>query len=88
MSRAAYRVEFKPSAAKAVRKLDSDVQRRIIARAEALADDPRPPGAEKLEGMRDLYRIRVGDYRVIYQIADKVLLVLVVRVGHRRDVYR
>jgi len=83
-----YRVEFKPSAAKSVRKLDAGTQRRVIARAEALAENPRPPGAEKLEGMRDLYRIRVGDYRVIYQVADEVLLVLVVRVGHRGDVYR
>ena len=82
MSPAAYRVEFKPSAARTVRKLDSDVQRRVIARAEALADNPRPPGAKKLEGMRDLYCIRVGDYRIIYQVADKLLLVLVVRVGH------
>jgi mRNA interferase RelE/StbE len=88
VSRGAYRVEFKPSAARAVRKLDADIQRRVIARTEALADDPRPPGAEKLEGMRDLYRVRVGDYRIIYQVADKILLVLVVRVGHRRDVYR
>lgn len=88
MSAAAYRVELKPSAARAVRKLAADVRRRVIARAEALAADPRPPGAEKLEGVRDLYRVRVGDYRIIYQVADKVLLVLVVRVGHRRDVYR
>ena len=88
MSRGKYRVEFKPSAAKAVRKLDAESRRRVIARAEALADDPRPPGAEKLEGMPDLYRIRVGDYRIIYQVTDRILLVLVVRVGHRRDVYR
>ena len=88
MSPSLYRVEFKPSAARALRKLDADIQRRVIARVETLAENPRPPGAEKLEGMRDLYRIRVGDYRIIYQVADKVLLVLVVRVGHRRDVYR
>lgn len=88
MSRSLYRVELKPSAARALRKLDADIQRRLIARVEALAENPRPPGAEKLEGRRDLYRIRVGDYRIIYQVGDKVLLVLVVRVGHRRDVYR
>lgn len=88
MSPSPYRVELKPSAARALRKLDADVQRRIIARVETLAENPRPPGAERLEGMRDLYRIRAGDYRIIYQVADKVLLVLVVRVGHRRDVYR
>jgi mRNA interferase RelE/StbE len=83
-----YQVELKPSAARVIRKLDKDIQRRVIARAEALADEPRPSGAGKLEGMRDLYRIRVGDYRIIYQVADKVLLVLVVRAGHRRDAYR
>ncbi len=88
MSRETYRVEFKPSAARAIRKLEADIRRRIVAHAEALADDPRPPGAEKLQGMRDLYRVRVGDYRIIYQVSDKVLLVLVVRVGHRRFVYR
>lgn len=88
MSPSFYRVEFKPSAARALRKLDADIQRRVIARVETLTENPRPPGAEKLEGMRDLYRIRVGDYRIIYQVADKGLLVLVVRVGHRRDVYR
>lgn len=88
MSPSVYRVEFKPSAARALRKLEADSQRRVIARVEMLAENPRPPGVEKLEGMRDLYRIRVSDYRIIYRVADKVLLVLVVRVGHRRDVYR
>jgi len=83
-----YRVEFKPSAARALRELDADIQRRVIARVETLAENPRPPGAEKLEGMRNLYRIRVGHYRIIYQVADKVLLVLLVRAGHRRDAYR
>ena len=53
-----------------------------------LADNPRPRGVEKLEGRENRYRIRVGDYRVIYEIHDEVLLVLVVRIGHRREVYR
>jgi mRNA interferase RelE/StbE len=57
-------------------------------RVEALAGDPRPQGCEKLEGVRDLYRVRVGEYRVVYQVSDNILLVLVVRVAHRRDVYR
>jgi len=83
-----YRVEFKPSAAKAVRKLPVAVQRRILDRVEALAGDPRPQGCDKLEGLRDLYRVRVGQYRVVYQVSDKLLLVLVVRVAHRREVYR
>ena len=58
------------------------MQRRIDARTEALMDDPRPPGSRKLTGL-DLYRVRVGDYRIIYRIEDQVLLVTVVRVGHR-----
>lgn len=85
---AAYRVRFKPSADKALSKLPVAVQRRIVAVAEALADDPRPAGAVKLTGEDELYRIRVGDYRIVYQIQDRVLMVLVVRIGHRRDVYR
>ena len=67
---------------------DRDVQRRIVAKMETLATDPRPDGCTKLKGEEDVYRVRVGDYRIIYQVRDKELLVLVVRVGHRRDVYR
>ena len=63
------------------------MQRRILSRIELLAENPRPPGAIKLTG-QDAYRIRIGDYRVIYAIADKQLVVLVVDVGHRWDVYR
>ena len=62
--------------------------RRVDARILALAEDPRPPGAKRLAGSEGLHRIRVGDYRVVYAIEDDVLLVLVVRIGHRRDVYR
>lgn len=85
---AAYRVQFKPSADKALSKLPVAVQRRIVAAVDALADDPRPAGAVKLTGEDELYRVRVGDYRIVYQVQDRALLVLVVRVGHRRDVYR
>ncbi len=84
----AYAVLFKPSAEKALRSLPERAQRRIVAAAEALSDDPRPPGAKKLEGVDDLWRIRVGTYRVVYAIQDKALMVLVVRVAHRKDVYR
>lgn len=85
---ARYRVEFKPSAAKTVERLVRAAQRRVLAAAEALADNPRPDGCRKLAGAVDLYRIRVGDYRVAYTVRNRVLLVLVVRVGHRREVYR
>ncbi|MBI5018644.1 MAG: type II toxin-antitoxin system RelE/ParE family toxin [Deltaproteobacteria bacterium] len=83
-----YRVELKPSADKALGKLTWHAQRRVGERIESLAADPRPPGVEKLAGEDELYRVRVGEYRVLYSIRDEVLLVLVVRIGHRRDVYR
>jgi len=83
-----YRIEFKPSATRALRGLSKDTQRRLSPKINALAENPRPHGVEKLSGEENLYRIRVRDYRIIYQIRDKVLLVLVVHVGHRREVYR
>ena len=61
---------------------------RIVRRADRLAEDPRPPGCLKLTGRDDADRLRVGDYRIIYQIEDAALLVLVIAVGHRRDIYR
>ena len=83
-----YRVELKPAARRALKKLDRPVQRRIVSAAEGLAENPRPSACEKLTGATDLFRIRVGDYRIIYQIQDDVLLILVVKVGHRGDVYK
>jgi mRNA interferase RelE/StbE len=86
---ASYRVLIKPSAAKEIEAVDQKKDRqRIVAGIRALADDPRPPGCEKLAGEDDRYRIRVGRYRVIYSVGDGELLVVVVRVGHRKDVYR
>lgn len=83
-----YRVELKPSSAKALTGIPKPNRLRIARCIDALADDPRPAGAVKLSGEDELYRVRVGDYRIVYQIQDRVLLVLVVRIGHRRDVYR
>ena len=85
---ARYRVFYVPSADKALAKLPDAVQKRIAAATQDLGDDPRPPGCVKLKGETDLWRIRVGDYRVVYTIEDDKLLVLVVRVAHRKDVYR
>jgi mRNA interferase RelE/StbE len=68
--------------------LPQAAQARIASAIDALAGDPRPSGVTKLRGPEGFYRIRVGDYRVVYAIEDDVLLVLVVRVGHRREVYR
>ncbi len=83
-----YRIEFKPSAARRLGKLPEQVQKRIAIKVNALANNPRPPGVEKLSGVESLYRIRVGDYRIIYEIQDEVLVVLVVKVGHRGEIYR
>jgi mRNA interferase RelE/StbE len=81
-------VEFARPALKQFQDLPQKVQRRIAPAIDALADEPRPRGVEKLEGEDDQYRIRVGSYRVIYSIWDDRLVVLVIRIGHRRDVYR
>lgn len=82
----AYRIELRPAAVRALRKLDSQVRRRVQGAIALLAQDPRPPGARALQGRPGL-RVRVGDYRIIYTVQDDVLLVVVVRLGHRRDVY-
>jgi mRNA interferase RelE/StbE len=82
-----YRVEIEPSPRRALAKLPHQTATRIIRHLEALSADPRGMGAVKLSG-HNAYRIRVGDYRVIYAILDDRMLVLVVDVGHRRDIYR
>ena len=82
-----YEIRFKPSAARSFAKLPAEVQRRIAPRIDALSAAPRPPGAEKLAG-QDAFRVRVGDYRVIYAIEDRVLVVLVLHVGDRKEIYK
>ncbi len=84
----AYEVRLKPSAERALRKLPREIQRRVARRLDSLEGDPRPPGCEKLAGADRLYRVRAGDYRVVYEVSDDVLVVLVVTIGHRSDVYR
>ncbi len=86
-SAAPYRIEIKPTAAKALGRLSRPDAVRIARKIDELALAPRPHGSIKLSG-EDLYRIRVGDYRVLYSIEDTVLIVLVVSIGHRREVYR
>ena len=81
-----YRIELRPAALRTLRKLDPQVRRRIQGAIALLAEDPRPPNARKLKG-RDAFRIRTGSYRVIYTIEDDKLLIVVVTLGHRRDVY-
>ena len=83
-----YTVEIDTKAAREIRALPRHDQERIITKAMALADNPRPTGCVKLSGASGLWRIRSGIYRIIYQIQDTRRLILVVKVGHRRDVYR
>ena len=83
---AKYKIEFKRSVWKDLDKLQKADRRRILRRIQELADDPRPPQCQKLTGM-ERYRVRQGDYRILYSIEDDRLIVVVVKVGHRREVY-
>jgi len=83
-----YLVVDQPAAERDLAKLPRDVLRRVDDRIRTLAENPRPPGSEKLKGAEDLYRVRVGDYRILYRIDDKARVVRIARVRHRRDAYR
>lgn len=86
---ASYSVSIKRSAAKEIEAVDQKKDRaRLVERIRALGVEPRAPGCEKLAGAHDLYRVRVGSFRIVYAIDDKAAEVQVVKVGHRRDVYR
>lgn len=85
---APYRVELSTAAVRHLRKLDPQARRRVQGAIELLATEPRPPGTKKLVGGDGELRVRTGDYRIVYEIHDDVLLVLVLAVGHRRDIYR
>jgi mRNA interferase RelE/StbE len=82
-----YRVEVAAAAVRQLRKLGRPAQRRVQAAIELLAAEPRPSGANKLVGGDGEWRVRTGDYRIVYEIHDNVLLVLVVTLGHRREIY-
>jgi mRNA interferase RelE/StbE len=83
-----YRVEFAKQAAKQFKALPPQEQERLRLKIDALSSNPRPSGLTKLAGEENLYRIRVGNYRIIYSIYDRQLMVLVVKIGHRKEVYR
>jgi mRNA interferase RelE/StbE len=86
---AAFDLRIKPSAGKELARIGTKRDRkRIVDAIEALSSNPRPVGSEKLVGSDNIHRIRVGDYRVVYEILDAELVVIVIKVGHRRDVYR
>lgn len=88
MSRKVYDVQFATGAARQFRKLTKDVQRRLRPAIDSLADDPRPRGVKKMAGADDLYRIRVGDFRIVYETNDAEVVVLIVIVADRRESYR
>jgi mRNA interferase RelE/StbE len=81
-----YKIVFKRSVAKDLRPIPNQDVKRILKRIDELAHDPRPPGSEKLTGA-EKYRVRQGNYRILYTIEDQIITVTIVKVGHRRDVY-
>lgn len=83
-----YRIAISSAAARQLRKLDAQARRRIQAAIDLLSENPRPAGAKKLVGGGGEWRVRTGNYRIIYELNDDVLLVLVLAVGHRRQIYR
>lgn len=83
-----YTIELKPSAVRDMQRLPHSVRTRVAQKIDALANDPFPRGSIKLEAQGDLRRIRVGDYRVIYQVRQEILVIFVIRVKQRGDVYR
>ena len=85
---AKYKIHIKPSAAKEIESAPKKDRLRIIKRIQDLSSDPRPPGCEKLSGHDDKYRVRQGTYRIIHTISDVGLVICIVKVGHRKEVYR
>ena len=83
-----YKVTIKKSAAKAIAKLPKIVTNRLIPAIKKLSEEPRPQSAKKLQGEESLWRIRVGDYRVVYSVEDTIMIVDVLQVAHRKDIYR
>lgn len=83
-----YKIEFAKQAAKQFKAFPRQEQQRLKIKIDNLEIDPRPSGVVKLSGEQNLYRIRVGNYRIIYSIQDSQLLILIVKIGHRKDVYQ
>ena len=83
-----YHLELAATAVRQLKKLSSDVRNSIIKHMDKLKKNPQGIGVKKLVGMENLYRLRVGDYRVVYTLDDTILLILVVKIAHRKDVYK
>lgn len=88
MTATTYTIEYKNSVEKDLRKLPSTQLKGVVAKIRALTTNPHPEGSVKLRGSSNLFRIRYADYRVIYQIQNEKLIILIIKVGHRREVYR
>ena len=85
---ARYRIEISRTAEKQLTKLPQIDQKRVVNSILALADDPFPKGSRKLTGYDDMYRIRVGRYRILYSVSGRKLVIIVLKIGHRKDIYR
>jgi len=83
-----FAIGFRPAAARQFKKLPRDARQRLGEEIEKLAENPRPSGVKKMAGEENLWRVRVGDYRLVYEIYDSRLIVVIITIGHRRDVYR
>jgi mRNA interferase RelE/StbE len=83
-----FRIEFTKSAAKALAAIPRKEQKRIARKIESLAEDPPAPAKTKIKGDNPFHRVRVGDYRIIYEIQNELLLILILKIGHRKEVYR
>ena len=83
-----YEVEVSRTAEKQLRKLARDDQERVVRRVLLLAEDPFPPGTRKLTGYDDVYRVRVGRYRILYSVSRRRLVIVILKIGHRKDAYR
>jgi len=85
---ASYRIEIKPSVVKELEKLPRHMVPRVVSAINALAGNPFPQGVRKLAGFEHAYRVRVGDYRILYDIFEKKLIIEIIRIRHRKDAYR
>jgi mRNA interferase RelE/StbE len=85
---ARYEIEITRSAEKQLRRLEREDQERVVRAILGLADDPLPRGSRKLSGYEDVYRIRVGRFRVIYSVSGRTLIIIILKIGHRKDIYR
>ena len=85
---ASYRVRWKKSAQKELKKLNKDLILKVLEFVKNLAEDPYPDGCRKLRGSQHTYRFRIGDYRVVYDVQSDILTIEIIRIGHRKEIYR